>query len=148
MDHSRRPDRVAGDGRDADEVPALLPLHVGQRGRDPVEDALDVDVDGPVPVGDLAALERRMRHQPRVVDHDVDAAEPLDGRVDEALHPRSAILSVAAAHAGEVEEALKRIDEGTALWARMALPSSKHPHIEEWLTWADAYVRKYRASPP
>lgn len=57
-------------------------------------------------------------------------------------------LSVAAAQAGDVEEALKRIDEGTALWARMGLPASKHPHIQEWLTWAHAYARNHRASPP
>jgi hypothetical protein len=57
-------------------------------------------------------------------------------------------LSVAAAQAGDVEEALKRIDEGTALWARMGLPSSKHPHMQEWLTWADAYARNHRASQP
>jgi hypothetical protein len=57
-------------------------------------------------------------------------------------------LSVAAAGAGDVEEALKRIDEGSALWARMGLPSSKHPHIQEWLTWADAYARDHRRSKP
>jgi hypothetical protein len=53
-------------------------------------------------------------------------------------------LSVAAAQADDIEEASKRIDEGTALWARMGLPASKHPRIQEWLTWADAYTQKHR----
>ena len=57
-------------------------------------------------------------------------------------------LSVAAAQAGDVEDALRRIDEGTALWAQMGLEASKYPHIQEWLTWADAYARKHRVPPP
>ena len=48
--------------------PDFCRCHVRQRRGDAVEHALDVDVDHPVPFVDLEALERRVRHQPGVVD--------------------------------------------------------------------------------
>ena len=86
VDRAAGADLVAGDRRDVDDVPGLLLLHVRQRRGDAVEHALDVDVDHPVPVVDLEALERRLRHQPGVVDHHVDAPVRLHGRVDQPLH--------------------------------------------------------------
>jgi hypothetical protein len=67
-------------------VAGLPLLHVGQRRGDSVEHALDVDVDHPVPLVDLEAFQERLRHQPGVVEHDVDAPVLLHGRVHEALH--------------------------------------------------------------
>ena len=55
---------------------------------DAVEHALDVDVDHAVPVFHLAALERRVRHEARVIKDDVDAAVLLDCSVNEAAHLR------------------------------------------------------------
>jgi hypothetical protein len=67
-------------------VSAFLSLHDGQRCRDAIEDALDVDVDHTVPFVDLQALEQRLRHQARIVDHDIEAAMRLHGMVDQALY--------------------------------------------------------------
>ena len=53
---------------------SLLLLHMVQRRGDTVQDALDVHVDHPVPFIDLESFEQRMRHEPGVVDHDVDTA--------------------------------------------------------------------------
>ncbi|MCY1532766.1 hypothetical protein D9M68_680550 [compost metagenome] len=58
---------------------AALRLHARQHGGDAVEHALDVDVDGAVPLVDLELVQRRQRHHARVVDQHVDAAEGLDG---------------------------------------------------------------------
>jgi hypothetical protein len=40
-------------------MPGFLLLHMRQRRHDAVQDALDVDIDRPVPVVDVEALERR-----------------------------------------------------------------------------------------
>src|SRR5690606_3790848 len=64
-------DLVAGDRGDVDDLPRSLRLHVGQGGGDTVEHALDVDIDHPVPIRDLQAVERGMRHQAGIVDDDV-----------------------------------------------------------------------------
>jgi len=53
---------------------------------DAVQYTLDVDVDCPVPFLDLEALEWRLRHQPGVVDHDVDPPVSLHGGIDQSLH--------------------------------------------------------------
>ncbi len=66
-------------------MPGFLLLHVRQRRGDAVEHALDVDVDHPVPFVDLEPFERRVRHQAGVVEHHVDAAVGLHGRVDQVL---------------------------------------------------------------
>ena len=52
----------------------------------PYSTALDVDVDHPVPLVDLQPLEQRLRHEARVVDHDVDASVRLNGPIDQPLH--------------------------------------------------------------
>ncbi len=85
IDGAARTDLVAGHRRDVDDVAALLLLHVGQRRGNAVEHALEVDVDHPVPILDLAALERRVRHQAGIVDDDVDAAVQPNGVIDQAL---------------------------------------------------------------
>ena len=65
--------------------PLFCRCHMRQRGGDAVEHALDVDVDHSVPVLDLAALERRVRHQPGIVDDHVDPAVQPHRAVDQAL---------------------------------------------------------------
>ena len=80
-------------------VPGFLLLHVRQRRGDAVQHALDVHVDHPVPVVDLEALERRVRHQPGVVDHDVDAPVGLHGCIDQSLHLVASVTSVGTASA-------------------------------------------------
>jgi hypothetical protein len=52
-------DLMAGHRGDIDDMPGFLLLHMRQRRRDAVQDALDVDIDRPVPVVDVEALERR-----------------------------------------------------------------------------------------
>ena len=47
---------------------------------------LDVDVDRPFPIVDCKALKRRARHNPRVVDHDIDTAKLLHGGIDQFLN--------------------------------------------------------------
>jgi hypothetical protein len=80
---------VAGDGRHIDDVTAPLFLHDRQRRGDSVEDALHVDVDHAVPVVDLQPLERRERHQPRVVHEDVDPPERFSRASHQSLHVRA-----------------------------------------------------------
>jgi hypothetical protein len=60
-------------------MPGFLLLHIRQRRGDAVQYALDVDVDCPVPFLDLEAVEWRLRHQPDIVDHDVDTPVRLPG---------------------------------------------------------------------
>ena len=57
-------------------------------GGNAVRHALDVDVDGALPVIDLAAFERRVRHHACIVEDDVDAAVLLDCAVDGGLNLR------------------------------------------------------------
>ena len=52
----------------------------------PYSTPLDVHVDHLIPVVDLQALEWRVRHQPGVVEHHVDAPVGLHGGVDQRLH--------------------------------------------------------------
>jgi hypothetical protein len=86
VDRGVREHDVPGHGRQVDELAVALLLHDGQHRGDPVEDGLDVDVDDLLPPVDLEGLERGQRHQPGVVDDDVDAAERADRGVDEGLH--------------------------------------------------------------
>jgi hypothetical protein len=85
IDGEAGPDLMAGHGRDVDEMPGFLLLHIRQRRGNAVQHPLDVHVYHPVPFVDLEALERRLRHQPGVVDHDVDAPVCLHGRVDQSF---------------------------------------------------------------
>jgi hypothetical protein len=57
IDRSSGSDLVPGDRGDVDDVSGLLSLHDRQHGADAVEDAFDIDVDGAIPVIDLAAVE-------------------------------------------------------------------------------------------
>ncbi len=52
----------------------------------PYSTPLDVHVDHPVPFIDSQTLERRLRHQAGIVDHDVDTPVCLHRAVDELLH--------------------------------------------------------------
>ncbi|CAM2163047.1 hypothetical protein BC2230_120062 [Burkholderia cepacia] len=61
------------DGRDVDEVARVLFFEYRQRRGDAVQEALDVDVDHPVPLVGLAQRKWRDRHQTSVVHHDVEA---------------------------------------------------------------------------
>lgn len=63
------------DRGNVDDVSGLPRLHMRQRRGDAVEHALDVDVDHAVPLVHLETFERGKRHQARIVQHDVDAAE-------------------------------------------------------------------------
>ncbi len=67
-------------------MPGFLLFHVRQRRGHAVENALDVDVDRPFPIVDCKALKRRARHNPRVVDHDIDTAKLLHGGIDQFLN--------------------------------------------------------------
>jgi hypothetical protein len=54
-------------------------------------------------------------------------------------------LSVAAAGAGDEQEATDTLMEGIALWKEMNLPPSpKYAFVDEWLSWGDAYLRHAR----
>lgn len=81
-----RANLAARDGGDVDDVAALLSLHVRKCSRDAVEDALDVDVDGLIPVGDFQAFQRGVGHQAGVVNHDVNAAKRFHRLVDQCLY--------------------------------------------------------------
>ena len=59
------------------ELPGLLPPEHRQRGRDPVQHALDVGVDHLVPVVDPQRVQRRDQAHADVADQDVQAAEAL-----------------------------------------------------------------------
>jgi hypothetical protein len=86
IDGAAQADLVAGDRRYVDDVPTFLPGHVRQRGGDAVEHAFQVHVDHPVPVVDLAAFERRVRHQTGIVDDHVQVPVHRNRAVDERLH--------------------------------------------------------------
>jgi hypothetical protein len=66
-------------------VSALLRHHVWQGGGDAIQHALEIDVDHPVPVLDLAAVQRRVRHQAGVVENRIDAAMHRDRPVNQQL---------------------------------------------------------------
>ena len=72
IDGAAGADLVAGHRGNIDDMPGFLLLHIRQRRGDAVQHALDVDVDHPVPLVDLEPLERRLRHQPGIVDDHVD----------------------------------------------------------------------------
>lgn len=64
-------------------MPGLPLLHVWQRRGDAIEHALDVHWFS---IFDLKAFERRVRHQPGIVDHDINTRLGLDSRIDQLLH--------------------------------------------------------------
>jgi len=54
-------------------------------------------------------------------------------------------LSYVAAQAGDIEQATGSIIDGLALWKRMALaPDPKYRGMQEWVVWAEAYLRQHR----
>jgi len=66
---------------------------VHRRG-DTVEHALDVRVNHPMPLVNLEKFAPRTRHQPGIVDHDINAPEFLHGGIDRfrpapPLHPKN-----------------------------------------------------------
>src|ERR1700759_362560 len=78
------PALMAGHGRDIDDVATFLLLHIWQRRGNAIKHSLNVNVDHLVPFLDLETLEWRLRHQPGVVDHDVDTPVRLHGCVDQS----------------------------------------------------------------
>jgi hypothetical protein len=79
------------------KCPGLLLLHIRERRGDAAQHALDVHIDHPVPFDDLEALEQRLWHQPRIVDHDVDTTVRLHGRVHQFLNLVAPVTSVVTA---------------------------------------------------
>src|SRR5690606_40971378 len=65
---------------------AALALHARQHGGHAMQHAADVDVDHAVPFVDLQRGHGRQRHDPGVVDDDVDAAVELQREIGEGLH--------------------------------------------------------------
>ena len=78
---------TTGLGRDRDEVPAAARDQMRNRGGGHVHHALDVRVDHLVEMRGRRGRRGGRTTRPRVRDHDVDAAEPVGGRVDERLRP-------------------------------------------------------------
>src|ERR1700737_981731 len=85
IDREAGPDLMASHGGHIDDMPGFLLLHIRQRRGNAVEHALDVHVDHPVPFVDLEALKWRLRHQPGVVEHDIDPPVCLYGCVDQSF---------------------------------------------------------------
>lgn len=65
-------------------MPEPLPAKDGQRRRDAVQHALDIDVDHLLPLFDAQVVERGDQPHSGIVDEDVELAEPLRGQLDEA----------------------------------------------------------------
>ncbi len=76
---------LARGARDVDDPPAAPLLHVRHRGADHVERAGQVDADHLVPLAVADLLDRRALPDARVVDQDVEPAEPVDRLVDHHL---------------------------------------------------------------
>ena len=66
-------------------MPGFLLLHMGQRRGDAVQHPLQVHIDHPIPLVDLKTLKKRLRHQPGIVDHHVDASVGLYGYLDQCF---------------------------------------------------------------
>src|SRR6266849_1365429 len=87
IDHSAGRKHLDPDNRsDVDDVTALLLLHLRQDGGNAVEDSLDIDVNLPIPFLHLEGLNRRNGHDTGVIDDDLDAAEAVDGSLDQCFH--------------------------------------------------------------
>jgi len=71
--------------RNIDKVPSLLLHHEGQSGGDAVEDAFQIDIDHLIPLLELEAFEWCLRHDPGIVDHDVNSSVGMHGNVDQLL---------------------------------------------------------------
>jgi len=66
-------------------VATALSFHVGQRGGNAIEHALEVHIDHALPILHLASLKKRVRHQARIIDDYVDASVRLHSAVHEML---------------------------------------------------------------
>jgi hypothetical protein len=77
---------VTADRRQIDDLASSLSLHDRQACGYAVKNAADVDVDHPVPLLDFQRVERRQRHDPGVVDEDIQAAILADGLAGKGLH--------------------------------------------------------------
>ena len=71
---ARREDFDASDRSDVDDMTLFLLLHDRQHRGHPVQEALDVHIDHPVPFFDLDRRHRRDRHDPGIVNDHVDPA--------------------------------------------------------------------------
>src|SRR3954451_6764004 len=111
---------MTGYGRDVDEVTAALCPEHGERSRDAIEHALDVDVDHAIPLVDLELVEGRERHQAGVVDEHVQAPKALPDEVDEGGHLLTArdikglVLDLAAMMANVGRERLQPLGAARA----------------------------------
>jgi hypothetical protein len=65
-------------------MPAALLDHMREHGGDAVQRALEIDVDAPFPVLDLAPLQGRVRHDAGIVDDHVDSPVCVHGMIDKA----------------------------------------------------------------
>src|SRR3546814_20443815 len=94
---------------DLDDVPAALAHHVVVDGVGAVENALQVDVDAPIPRvrGLIVIGEEGEGHDARVVHEDVDSAVLLADAVD------------AAAHSGPLGEDRQSVVEGKRVSVRL-----------------------------
>jgi len=92
--------KIAVDGREIDDVSAPLRDHDVVYRDDAVEHALDVDVDDAVPLVDLERVHRRHRHDARVVEDHVDAAELVLCEGGEGVHV-GAVRDVELAELGD-----------------------------------------------
>src|SRR5882757_6476467 len=73
-------------GSDVNDVTALLLLHVRQGSGNSIEKPFDIDVNLPVPLLYLKGLDRCDGHNTGVIEEHIDAAETVDGPLDERFH--------------------------------------------------------------
>src|SRR5713226_3023150 len=73
-------------GSDVNDVTALLLLHVRQGSSNSIEKPFDIDVNLPVPLLYLKGLDRCDGHDTGVIEEHIDAAETVDGPLDERFH--------------------------------------------------------------
>ena len=57
---------------------SFLPVHEGQHCYNFAENPFDIDINHAILVGYLEPTQRRMQHQPRVIDHHINAPIPLN----------------------------------------------------------------------
>jgi hypothetical protein len=94
INRETRSDLMAGHGRHIDEMPGFLLPHIRQRGGCAVQHAFAVHVDRPIPLVDFEALERRLWHQPGIIDHHINPPTFPHRRVHQILHHMRAVGDV------------------------------------------------------